>query len=53
MSEIILLGDEAVAHGAIDAGISCAYAYPGTPSTEIFQTIQDHVKEHQLSLIHI
>ncbi|MEY2690569.1 MAG: hypothetical protein RL375_4769 [Pseudomonadota bacterium] len=42
--EQILLGDEAVARGAIDAGISAAYAYPGTPSTEIFQTIQDQAK---------
>jgi indolepyruvate ferredoxin oxidoreductase alpha subunit len=32
MSEEILLGDEAVARGAIDAGISAAYAYPGTAS---------------------
>ena len=43
-AEQILLGDEAVARGAIDAGISAAYAYPGTPSTEIFQTIQDKAK---------
>lgn len=42
--EQILLGDEAVARGAIDAGISAAYAYPGTPSTEIFQTIQTQAK---------
>lgn len=42
--EQILLGDEAVARGAIDAGISAAYAYPGTPSTEIFQTIQDQAR---------
>ncbi|UCG97666.1 MAG: hypothetical protein JSW31_00500 [Burkholderiales bacterium] len=42
MSERILLGDEAVAFGAIDAGISAAYAYPGTPSTEIFETIRRH-----------
>ncbi len=48
MSKVILLGDEAVARGAIDAGISAAYAYPGTPSTEIYQAIQDHVKEHCL-----
>ncbi len=48
MSEEILLGDEAVARGAIDAGISAAYAYPGTPSTEIYQTIQDYAKEHSL-----
>ena len=31
----LLLGNEALARGAIDAGLSAAYAYPGTPSTEI------------------
>lgn len=36
----LLLGDEAVALGAIDAGISGVYAYPGTPSTEITEFIQ-------------
>ncbi len=35
MSEMVLLGDEAVAMGAIHAGLTAAYAYPGTPSTEI------------------
>lgn len=50
MSEEILLGDEAVARGAIDAGISAAYAYPGTPSTEIYQTIENYVKQHGLSV---
>lgn len=30
-----LLGNEALAQGAVDAGLSGAYAYPGTPSTEI------------------
>ncbi len=37
---ILLLGDEAIAQGAIDAGISGVYAYPGTPSTEITEYIQ-------------
>ena len=27
----LLLGDEAIAQGAIDAGLSGVYAYPGTP----------------------
>lgn len=36
----VLLGDEAVARGAIDAGITAAYSYPGTPSTEIFEHLQ-------------
>jgi indolepyruvate ferredoxin oxidoreductase alpha subunit len=35
----LLLGDEAVALGAIHAGISGAFAYPGTPSTEIFEFV--------------
>ena len=41
----LLLGDEAVALGAIDAGISGVYAYPGTPSTEITEFIQAHAPE--------
>lgn len=36
----LMLGDEAIAQGAIDAGISGMYAYPGTPSTEIMEYIQ-------------
>ena len=36
----ILLGDEAVALGALHAGIVAAYSYPGTPSTEIMEAIQ-------------
>lgn len=36
----LLLGDEAIALGAIHAGISGVYAYPGTPSTEITEFIQ-------------
>jgi indolepyruvate ferredoxin oxidoreductase alpha subunit len=40
MNNLLLLGDEAIAQGAIDAGISGVYAYPGTPSTEITEYIQ-------------
>lgn len=40
MTEKVLLGDEAVALAAIHAGITAAYAYPGTPSTEILEYIQ-------------
>lgn len=36
----LLLGDEAVALGAMHAGLSGVYAYPGTPSTEITEFIQ-------------
>ena len=40
MDKLLLLGDEAVAQGAIDAGLSGVFAYPGTPSTEITEYIQ-------------
>ena len=40
MSKQLLLGDEAIAQAALDAGISGVYAYPGTPSTEITEYIQ-------------
>jgi indolepyruvate ferredoxin oxidoreductase alpha subunit len=35
------LADEAIAQGAIDGGLSGVYAYPGTPSTEITEYIQN------------
>ena len=41
MSQQLLLGDEALAQGTIDAGISGCYAYPGTPSTEIMEYFQN------------
>ena len=37
IEKLALLGDEAVALGAIHSGISAAYGYPGTPSSEIMQ----------------
>jgi len=40
MSKYLLLGDEAIAQGAIDSGMSGIYAYPGTPSTEITEYVQ-------------
>jgi len=36
----LVLGNEALAMGAINAGLSGVYAYPGTPSTEITEYIQ-------------
>ncbi len=44
MQKLLLLGDEAIAQGAMDAGLSGMYAYPGTPSTEIMEYIQASVE---------
>jgi indolepyruvate ferredoxin oxidoreductase, alpha subunit len=37
--EILLSGDDAIGRGAIEAGISLATSYPGTPATEILTYI--------------
>ncbi|MBP1630680.1 MAG: iorA [Bacteroidetes bacterium] len=41
MEKLLLLGDEAIAQAAIDAGLSGIFGYPGTPSTEITEYIQE------------
>lgn len=50
MEKRLLLGDEAIAQAAIDAGISGVYAYPGTPSTEIMEYIQASVEAKELHI---
>jgi len=51
MSEMLVLGDEALALGAIDAGLAVAYGYPGTPSTEILEYVQKYTKENESEII--
>ncbi len=46
----LLLGNEALAQGAIDAGLSGVYAYPGTPSTEITTYIQNSAIAKELGI---
>ena len=35
----IMLGNEAMARGAYEAGVKVSAAYPGTPSTEISENL--------------
>jgi indolepyruvate ferredoxin oxidoreductase alpha subunit len=35
----LLLGNQAIARGAWEAGVTFAAGYPGTPSTEIIETL--------------
>ena len=50
MPEFVLSGDEAIARGALDSGVSGAFAYPGTPSTEIMEYIQENLEARLKSL---
>ena len=38
----LMTGDEAIARGAYEAGVSYASAYPGTPSTEILENLSTY-----------
>ncbi len=44
----LLMGNEAIARGALEAGVSVAAGYPGTPSSEIISTLAKVPKEHNL-----
>ncbi len=47
MSEIVVLGDEAVALGAVHGGVSSCYGYPGTPSTEIMEYLIEYSEKNK------
>ncbi|NCU26229.1 indolepyruvate ferredoxin oxidoreductase subunit alpha, partial [Candidatus Nomurabacteria bacterium] len=39
MTRKLMLGNEAVARGAFEAGVKVVSSYPGTPSTEITEAV--------------
>lgn len=45
---LLLMGNEALARGALEAGISVAAGYPGTPSSEIIETLAKTAEEMNL-----
>jgi indolepyruvate ferredoxin oxidoreductase alpha subunit len=44
----LLMGNEAIARGALEAGISVAAGYPGTPSSDIIESLARVAKERHL-----
>ncbi|OPY87366.1 MAG: indolepyruvate ferredoxin oxidoreductase [Smithella sp. PtaU1.Bin162] len=47
-NEVLFMGNEAIARGALEAGVNVAAGYPGTPSSEIIETLATVVKERNL-----
>ncbi|MDR0392324.1 MAG: indolepyruvate ferredoxin oxidoreductase subunit alpha, partial [Planctomycetaceae bacterium] len=45
MTTELLTGNEAIARGAFEGGVSFAAGYPGTPSTEILETVAEKYKD--------
>ncbi|MCD6114477.1 MAG: indolepyruvate ferredoxin oxidoreductase subunit alpha, partial [Thermoprotei archaeon] len=44
-TKVLMLGNEAIARGALEAGVGFASAYPGTPSSEIIESLLEVAKE--------
>ncbi|MDE7038940.1 MAG: indolepyruvate ferredoxin oxidoreductase subunit alpha, partial [Lachnospiraceae bacterium] len=42
MHKEFLMGNEAIAMGAIAAGVNLVSGYPGTPSSEVLETVARH-----------
>ncbi len=43
---VVMLGNEAIARGAMEAGVAVVACYPGTPSAEVSSSLADASKEH-------
>lgn len=48
MAKQLLMGNEAIGLGAIHAGVTLVSGYPGTPSTEILETIAKHNEDGKI-----
>ncbi len=48
---LLLSGDEAVAFGALDAGIRYASSYPGTPASEILSFLRKESDPHEIRTV--
>jgi len=46
--KVLFLGNEAIARGALEAGASVAAAYPGTPSSEVIESLSHVARERNL-----
>ncbi len=45
---VLLMGNEAIVRGALEAGVNVATGYPGTPSSEIIENLSKVAKERHL-----
>jgi indolepyruvate ferredoxin oxidoreductase alpha subunit len=45
---VLLLGNEAIARGALEAGVGVASGYPGTPASEILESLTSVAEEANL-----
>lgn len=47
-TQVLFMGNEAIARGALEAGLNVATGYPGTPSSEIIESLAHVARERKL-----
>jgi indolepyruvate ferredoxin oxidoreductase, alpha subunit len=50
IGQVIMMGNEAMARGLLEAGVQCATSYPGTPASEILEAVLRFKKQERLTL---
>ena len=53
MTKKLLMGNEAMAHAALEAGVGVVAGYPGTPSSEIVETVARQVGRGMAHGVHV
>jgi indolepyruvate ferredoxin oxidoreductase alpha subunit len=48
IERVLLMGNEAIARGALEGGVAYATGYPGNPSSEILEAMFSFQKEHRI-----
>jgi len=47
-SRVLMMGNDAIARGALEAGVRVAAGYPGTPSSEIIENLASVAKKRSI-----
>jgi indolepyruvate ferredoxin oxidoreductase, alpha subunit len=47
-TKVLFMGNEAIARGALEAGVSVVSGYPGTPSSEVIERLSDVAQERNI-----
>ena len=53
MTKKLLMGNEAFAHAALEAGVAVVAGYPGTPSSELIETVAKRVQAGAAENVHV
>ena len=53
MAKKLLMGNEAFAHAALESGVGVVAGYPGTPSSEVIETVAARVADGSARGAHV